>query len=293
MPKRTKLDQDLKAVYGFAPSRVEDIDFAIFNYVNDSLNVFCESNDGFKKVPVIFAGAERAYQVKNESELRKDGRTLEYPIISIVRTSLTKNPENKGRYGVYLPPYFDFYKKGGAIPIARKVQQEKTRDRANATAIKRFGNGTNSTYQTFPFDNKKVVYETLFVPTPTFIEMVYEVKLISSYQQQMNEMLSPFLSRFSTPAVFNISHEGHVYEAFVDPTFGNESNNAGLETNERVFKSTITIKVLGHIIGSDKNQDTPAVVVREGAAEVTIGRERAIVGDEPDFSAGRKDKYRG
>jgi hypothetical protein len=293
MPKRTNLDQDLQAVYGFAPSTMEDIDFAIFNYINESLNVFCESNEGFKKVPVIFAGAERAYQIKNESELRKDGRTLEYPIISIVRTSLTKNPENKGRYGVYLPPYFDFYKKGGAIPIARKVQQEKTRDRANATAIKRFGQGTDSTYQTFPFDNKKVVYETLFVPTPTFIEMVYEIKLISSYQQQMNEMLSPFLSRFSTPAVFNITHEGHSYEAFVDPSFGNESNNAGLETNERVFKTTITIKVLGHIIGADKNQDTPAVVVREGAAEVTIGRERAIVGDEPDFTAGRKDKYRG
>jgi hypothetical protein len=293
MPKRTNLDQDLQAVYGFAPSTMEDIDFAIFNYINESLNVFCESNEGFKKVPVIFAGAERAYQIKNESELRKDGRTLEYPIISIVRTSLTKNPENKGRYGVYLPPYFDFYKKGGAIPIARKVQQEKTRDRANATAIKRFGQGTDSTYQTFPFDNKRVVYETLFVPTPTFIEMVYEIKLISNYQQQMNEMLSPFLSRFSTPAVFNITHEGHSYEAFVDPSFGNESNNAGLETNERVFKTTITIKVLGHIIGADKNQDTPAVVVREGAAEVTIGRERAIVGDEPDFTAGRKDKYRG
>ncbi len=293
MPKRTKLDQDLQAVYGFAPSTMEDIDFAIFNYINDSLNVFCESNEGFKKVPVIFAGAERAYQIKNESELRKDGRTLEYPIISIVRTSLTKNPENKGRYGVYIPPYFDFYKKGGAIPIARKVEQEKTRDRANATAIKRFGQGTDSTYQTFPFDNKKVVYETLFVPTPTFIEMVYEIKLISSYQQQMNEMLSPFLSRFSTPAVFNITHDGHSYEAFVDPSFGNESNNSGLETNERVFKTTITIKVLGHIIGADKNQETPAVVVREGAAEVTIGRERAIVGDEPEFTAGRKDKYRG
>jgi hypothetical protein len=293
MPKRTKLDQDLQAVYGFAPSTMEDIDFAIFNYINDSLNVFCESNEGFKKVPVIFAGAERAYQIKNESELRKDGRTLEYPIISIVRTSLTKNPENKGRYGVYIPPYFDFYKKGGAIPIARKVEQEKTRDRANATAIKRFGQGTDSTYQTFPFDNKRVVYETLFVPTPTFIEMVYEIKLISSYQQQMNEMLSPFLSRFSTPAVFNITHDGHSYEAFVDPSFGNESNNSGLETNERVFKTTITIKVLGHIIGADKNQETPAVVVREGAAEVTIGRERAIVGDEPEFTAGRKDKYRG
>ena len=292
MPKNTKLDEDLKAVYSLKASTLEDVDSAIFNYINDSLNVFCDTNGGFKKVPVIFAGAERAFQIKNQQELRENGRSLEYPIISVVRTSLTKNPQNKGRYGVYIPPYFDYYKKGGSIPIARQVQQEKTRERANATALRNFGNGTNTNYETFPFENEKIVYETLFVPNPTFVELVYQIKLISNYQQQMNQMLAPFLSTFSTPAVFNITHEGNTYEAFVDPDFSNESNNAALNTDERVFRSTITIKVLGHIIGSDKNQETPTVAVVESAAEVVIGRERTVVQDKPEFHARRKDKYR-
>mgnify|MGYP003151849666 CR=1 FL=1 len=292
MPKNTKLEQDLKADYSLKPSTLEDIDAAIFEYVNNSLNVFCDTNEGFNKVPVIFAGAERAFQIKNQQELRKNGRSLEYPIISIIRTSLTKNPQNKGRYGVYIPPYFDYYKHGGSIPIARQVQQEKTRQRANATSIKRYGQGKDKTYQTFPFENEKIVYETLFIPNPTFVEIVYQIKLISNYQQQMNQMLAPFLSNFSTPAVFNISHEGNTYEAFVEPDFANESNNAGLDVNERLFKSTVTAKVLGHIIGADKNQETPAVTVVESAAEVTIGRERAVVGDKPEFQAQRKDTYR-
>ena len=286
MPKKAKLDQDLKADYSLKPSTLEDIDAAIYEFVNDSLNVFCDTNEGFEKVPVIFAGAERAYQIKNQQELRKNGRSLEYPIISIIRTSLTKNPENKGRYGVYIPPYFDFYKKDGAVPIARQVQQGKSRERANATAVRKYGQST------FPFDNEKVVYETLFIPNPTFVELVYQVKMISNYQQQMNQMLAPFLSGFSTPAVFNITYEGNTYEAFVEPDFANESNNAALGTDERVFKSTVTIKVLGHIIGADKNQETPSVAVVESAAEVTIGRERTVMEDKPEFQAQRKDKYR-
>jgi hypothetical protein len=59
-----------------------------------------------------------------------------------------------------------------------------------------------------------------------------------------------------------------------------------------MFKSTTTITVLGYILGADKNEDVPAVIRRESAAEVTIGRERTVVGDEPEFHAGRKDKYR-
>ena len=83
-----------------------------------------------------------------------------------------------------------------------------------------------------------MVYETLYVPTPAFIEVSYEIKMIADYQQQMNQMISPYISRFSTPAVFTIDHNGHYYETFVDPNFGNESNNAGLSTDERLFKTT-------------------------------------------------------
>jgi hypothetical protein len=286
MPKRTELNQDLDAKYGFRPSTIEDIDRALYNFVNDDLNIFCNTNEGFRKVPVLFASPERAFSIKDDPDLRKNGRTLEYPLISIVRGQMINNPSNKGKYGVYIPPYFGFYKRGGSIPIARQVNQEKSRDRANATAEKKYNQST------FPFDNKKAVYDTLYVPMPTYVEITYEIKMATEFQQQMNEIIAAMMGRFSTPVAFKIEHEGNVYEAFGDETFSNESNNSGLNTDERMFKSTTTITVLGYILGADKNEDVPAVIRRESAAEVTIGRERTVVGDEPEFHAGRKDKYR-
>ena len=127
---------------------------------------------------------------------------------------------------------------------------------------------------------------------PTFVEVTYEIKMITEYQQQMNEIVSVLMSRFSTPVAFKIEHEGNVYEVFGDETFTNESNNSGLNTDERMFKSTTTMTVLGYILGAGDNEDVPAVIKRESAAEVSIGRERVVVGDEPAFHAERKDKYR-
>jgi hypothetical protein len=105
MPKRTELNQDLDAKYGFRPSTIEDIDRALYNFVNDDLNIFCNTNEGFRKVPVLFASPERAFSIKDDPDLRKNGRTLEYPLISIVRGQMINNPSNKGKYGVYIPPY--------------------------------------------------------------------------------------------------------------------------------------------------------------------------------------------
>jgi len=292
VPIRTKLNQDLRPDYGFNGSTLEDIDQALYGFLDNELNIFCDTNSGAKKVPVIFSSPERAYSIKNDPTLRNNTKTLEYPLISVARMSIDKNPANKGRYGVYIPPYFDFYHRGGSIPIARRVVQGKTRERANATAINRFGNKTDKTYQTFPFDNKKVVYETLYVPNPTFVEVTYEVVLISDYQQQMNQMMTPFLTKFSTPAVFNIKYEGNSYETFIEQSFANQSNNTGLETEERIFQTTVTFKVLGYLIGDGTNQETPVITVRESAAEVTIQRERAVVGDKPEYDADRRDRYR-
>ena len=44
----------------------------------------------------------------------------------------------------------------------------------------------------------------------------------------------------------------------------------------------MSIKVLGYLIGNDKNQNGPKVVRRENFVDVKIGRERVIVGDIPD-----------
>lgn len=292
MPNRTPLNEDLKSTYGLAPSKLEDIDYAVYNYINDNLNIFCESNEGFRKVPVIFAGKERSYDIKADPTLRSDDdNILEYPLISIVKTTFNQDPAKKGRYGVHVPPFFNIYPRG-SIPIARQVVQEESRDRANATAIRRYGDGTDTTYQTFPFDNKEVVYETLYVNMPAFVEITYEVKIITNYRQQMNQILAPFMSRHPTPAVFPITHDRHSYEAFLDPSWSAEGNSAALDTGERIFKSTTTMRVLGHIITGQENERVPSVTRTQSAAKVTVGRERTIVGDVPEFHADRKDKYR-
>ena len=286
MPISTPLKTKLSSSYPLAPSRLEDIDYAIYNYINDDLNIFTDTNQGFQKVPIIYSLPERAYQIKNNPDLRPNGRTLVYPIMSVRRSDVTQNPSNKGRYGVHVPPYFDYYKKGGSIEIARVVNQNKTKDFANANSIRKSSTKKDKNYQTFPGKSKNIVYESYSIPMPSFVEVTYEISIVTDYQQQMNEILAPFLNLSGTPSVFTIKHEGNRYEATLD------NNSSGLDTNERIFKTNIQIKVLGYLVGADKNQSTPNVVVRQSAAKIILQRERVMLGDEIEYHLDEKFHYR-
>ena len=52
-------------------STLEDVDFAVYNFVSEVLNLQTSTNKGFKKVPVIWAGAERAHNIKDDN-IRRD-----------------------------------------------------------------------------------------------------------------------------------------------------------------------------------------------------------------------------
>jgi hypothetical protein len=294
MPVRTPLNQELSSSYALKPSTMEDIDYAVYNYVNDSLNIFTDTNKGFEKVPVIYSIPERAYQIKNSPDLRTDGRTLIYPMISILRSNMVQDPSNKGIYGVNVLPYFDYYNQGGSITIAKRVNQDKTKNFANANAVRghRTATGNNKNFQTFPHENPNIVYDTLMIPMPTFIEVTYTIGIVTEYQQQMNEIISPFITRAGTPNRFKIDYEGNSYEALLESDFTQEGNASGLNTAERLFKTNVTMKVLGYLISADKNEDTPVIVHRQSPAKLRIQRERTIVGDQPHFNPNSKDKYR-
>ena len=293
MPINTPLNEDRNAVYPLAPSSMEDIDYAVYNYINDVLNISVETNQGFDKIPVLYAMPERSFQIKDDPNLRSEGgRTLIYPMISILRESVTQNPENKGRYGVYVPPYFDYYDRGGSLEIARVVNQDKTKNFANANAIRKSDSKKDKNYQTFPGKNEQIVYDTITVPMPSFVEVTYNVMAATEYQQQMNTVIAAFATSTSVPSVFKVKHGGNSYEAFIEPGYSLENNAAALGTEERIFKTAFTIRVLGYLIGAGKNQKTPNVVRRQSAAKIELQRERVILGDIPDYHPGRKDKYR-
>tara|TARA_B100000287_G_C20542100_1_gene745087 strand:- start:169 stop:1050 length:882 start_codon:yes stop_codon:yes gene_type:complete len=292
MPIRTPLKTQLSSSYTLAGSTIEDIDYALYNFINDDLNIFVDTNEGFEKVPVLYSISERAYQIKNDPNLRPNGRTLKYPLITINKTSVVQDPANKGRYGVHTYPIQDYYMRGGAIPIARQVQQSSTQKFANANAIRKSDGGQNTERQTFPGNNENIVYETLFVPQPSYVEMTYNIDVVAEYQQQMNQILTAFHTRAGRRAVFNIRHELNSYEAMFDSGINIDFKSDGIDLTERIFSSTVVIKVLGYLIGDKDNSNVPIIAKHQSPAKIRFSREKSTLGEQPDFHPNRKDKYR-
>ena len=80
------------------PSTLETIDTAFYNFLNDRLALSTDTLTGFRKVPVIWVSAERAHQIKNNPELRDDRGELIYPLMTIYRQSVQKDPTFKGSF---------------------------------------------------------------------------------------------------------------------------------------------------------------------------------------------------
>ena len=75
-------------------------------------------------------------------------------------------------------------------------------------------------------------------------------------------------------------HDGHKFEGFIQGEFGLENNVSNMDEAERTYKTTINIKILAYLVGSNKNEERPKITIRENAVEVRIPREKVIVGDK-------------
>ena len=86
---------------------------------------------------------------------------------------------------------------------------------------------------------------------------MYNVVLRTEYQQQMNDLVTPFISRPGQLNHFVMRDNGKMYEGFIESY--DASNNLGtLGQDERKFETKVSIKVLGYITGdgSAKPRDT-------------------------------------
>ena len=261
----------------FQPSTIETIDRALFDYVDDTLDISCTTNKGWKKVPFYWTGAERAYQIKHDRELRDNNGVLIYPLMTVERMSIAKDISKRG--SVYAPISNINDVQGGSITVGRVIKQDKTANFANADSkrvVLNVGNGQ----ETYPRkQNKKVVYETLTMPIPVYLEATYKLTVKTEYQQQMNEILTPFMTAPGGINYFVAQKDGHRFEVFVDSDYSIESNGSSLGEDERGYKSEVSFRVIGYVMGADKNAEQPKIVRRENAVEIKMPRERVIFGD--------------
>jgi len=266
-----KIDEYTKEI-SLMPASIETIDMALYKWLDEKMNVFVTTNTGWRKAPTIWVLPERAYQIKDKKELRDKSGVFEFPVITLERTGLQKDPTMKGVAWANIPNVNDA--KGGAITVARTIQQNKTATFANRDSNNRTRGQVNSR-----FDNKKVVYQTMTMPMPTYIVANYELGLKSEYQQQMNEMLSPFITTTGQINNFFIGWDGHKFEGFLEGDYTLSNNVANLGDEERKYETTIPIKVLGYLLGSGDNDKYPKITIRENAVEFKMPREKVIFGD--------------
>lgn len=271
-------------VYEIEPSTLETIDFALFDFINDKMNNSSTTNEGWKKVPVIWVSSERAFLSKNNKDLRDEDGTLKLPLITIERVSVAKDLTFKGAY-YGNPVNFTDPVRGGRISISRKIVKDKTNNFAVADNIKNL-NGVRRTpngQAYYPIkDNEKVVYETINMPMPVYLTINYTVTVRSQYIQQMNQLTTPFATLGGHINSFLIRKDGHRYETFVQSDFALGNNISNLGIDERIYDTKFNFKVLGYIIGEGPNGDRPKIIKRENAVEVKIPRERVILGEIPE-----------
>jgi len=287
-------DKTKNPILPFTPSTIETIDYALFDWLNKTMDVFCTTNEGWKKVPCIWVTGERSGQRANR--IRTRGGMLTFPMITIERSAVTKDPTRKGYFWGNIDPISKT--KGGSITISRRIQQDKTANFLNATSARKTGanNNIGNGQINFPSkqENKKIVYETLTVPMPVYLDMTYTINVQTEYQQQMNEILQPFMTTTGAINYFIARKDGHSYECFIQADFAPSNNLADMGEDRRVFITSISVKTLGYVVGGGENQETPNISIRENAVEVRIPREHVIFEDEPDYPAvmGVPGKYR-
>ena len=278
-----KKDFSLKEL-GMLGSNIEDIDYAITSWLKDDLDLTTMTNEGYKRVPVLWQTPERAFQIKNNHDLRHPiddgGGVITLPVVTIERTGITKDPTRKGGFQAHT---FSNNKNGraGRLVIAKRIKQDKTRNFAVASGTRTNTSGTRQKF--FPRVNHKVVVEFLSIPIPIYVNLDYKIIVKTEYQQQMNDLTQPFMTRTGQINSFIMRRNGHLYEAFIDQGFNQSNNVANLGEDERQFTSEINIKVIGYLIGEGDNDDRPIVTREENAVEIAFPRETVVPAGNDEF----------
>lgn len=256
----------------FNPSTIKNIDQAFFNHFK-ALDISTNTNRGFTNVPVVWAGAERAFQVSDDNFLRDKDGSLILPQVAVVRKDISKSIsfDKKGTFVSNLLPEGDV--KGGVIQWMKVVNPEKS----TFFQLPQYNKST-SMFNVKP-EKRKIVYQHYSIPIPVYLWMSYEVVVRCEYQAQMNDIIQAIVSPLGGANYFLVSNEGWKYECFLDENLSYKSNSDSFDEDERMFKASISINVLGYTIGGGKNQAQPNVAIRENAVSVSLSEE--IIGETP------------
>ena len=71
------------------------------------------------------------------------------------------------------------------------------------------------------------------IPIPIYVSVGYKIVLRTEYQEQMNDLLTPFIRISNGHKRVLVAHNSNQYEAFFDEDYAMTNNISSYEKNER------------------------------------------------------------
>ena len=237
---------DIPEDFNLPPCGIEDVDRALFKLFDKELPFYYELDGEQKRIPCIFAGGERAMILRRKQPLRDRQGALVLPLISILRSGIEQGGEKAIGPGT------------GQLTLRKRLAPEDRiyKRQANQSNLTNQDNVQEARYKganTSLAITERNMFEIITMPNPRFFTATYDVTFWTQYMSQMNLLMEALMSSYNNGPnrSFKIeSDKGYWFSAYVEPGFSDSNNFDGYQDDERLIKTSISIKVTGYIINS-------------------------------------------
>jgi len=265
--------------FEFPSIGIENIDRAVFDLFNETLNFQVTSEDQVKNVPVIFATGERFALTRRKNPIRDKNNTNILPLISIVRQNLDIGASQGGKKtAIALRAQPNYTVKNKLSEKDRNFQnlvnKSGLRNQDNVATNNNFIDASNSlgaqagkvatrreksnlqfskTAQVNLKNNLGTnIFEIIQIPYPYFITMTYNITFWCQYMQQGNQMIEYLLNKIDVPGgEFAIkTNEGFELVAFIGDSITFDNNFDSMTDDERLIKYNFELTLPGYILNS-------------------------------------------
>jgi hypothetical protein len=220
---------------------IQDIDEAIFYYVNNVIKPFTVQNGQRIPVPLLYGDSEKWNNVQKLGFLRDLKGDIMAPLILFKRNTIEKNRSIANKLDANHPNNYQVFTK--------KYTQKEI-------------------YDNFKVLNNRAPVKTYYaVIMPDYVTINYSFVVFTYYVEQMNKIVEAI--EYASDAYWG-NPERYKFRAMID-SFGFQTELQ--ENDERLVRSTFDLKLNGYIIPDTIQKDMNAVKKYSEGAKVIFSIE--------------------
>ena len=231
---------------------LEDIDSTILYYFNNVIKPSVVQNGVRVEVPVVYADSERWNQIQKDGYFRdKTGRIM-MPLITFKRTNIEKNRSITNKLDANFPNNYRIFEKSYS---------------------------SNNTYDKFNIlNNRRPTKDMYAVVVPDYVTLNYDCIISTYYVEQMNGIVEAI--NYASDSYWG-NPERYQFRARIDSVSTNVEMPAD---QDRVVKSTFSIKMYGYIVPNILQKDLSSIQKYNSKAKITFNPEMVSNIDEVESS---------